>query len=48
MSENNQEKRVVWCNERMETNDMDFDDVVFSDECTVKLESHRRVTFYKN
>ena len=47
VSESNQEKRVVWCNERMETNDMDFDDVVFSDECTVQLESHRRVTFYK-
>ena len=47
VSESNQEKRVVWCNERMETNDMDFDDVVFSDECTVQSESHRRVTFYK-
>ena len=47
VSESNQEKRVVWCNGRMETNDMDFDDVVFSDECTVELESHRRVTFYK-
>ena len=47
VSESNQEKRVVWCNERIETNDMDFDDVVFSDECTVQLESHRRVTFYK-
>ena len=47
VSESNQEKRVVWCNESMETNDMDFDDVVFSDECTVQLESHRRVTFYK-
>ena len=47
VSEANQEKRVVWCNERMETSDMDFDDVVFSDECTVQLESHRRVMFYK-
>ena len=26
---------------------MDFDDVVFSDECTVQLESHRKITFYK-
>ena len=47
VSDANQEKRVVWCNERMEMSDMDFDDVVFSDECTVQLESHRRVTFYK-
>ena len=31
VSEANQEKRVVWCNERMEMSDMDFDDVVFTD-----------------
>ena len=37
VSEVNQEKRVDWCKERMETGDMDFDDVIFSDECTVQL-----------
>ena len=47
ISENNQEKRVEWCKERLETGDTDFDDVIFSDECTVQLESHRRITFYK-
>ena len=40
ISENNQEKRVEWCKERLETGDADFDDIIFSDECTVQLESH--------
>ena len=47
ISESNQEKRVEWCKERVETNDMDFDDVLFTDECRVQLDSHRRITFYK-
>ena len=47
ISEVNQEKRVEWCRERIATGDMDFDDVLFTDECTVQLESHRRITFYK-
>jgi len=47
VSEVNQEKRVEWCRERQETGDMEFDDVLFTDECTVQLDSHRRVTFYK-
>ena len=47
ISENNQEKRVEWCRERLDTGDTDFDDVIFTDECTVQLESHRRITFYK-
>ena len=47
VSEANQEKRVEWCKERQETGDVDFDDVLFTDKCTVQLESHRRITFYK-
>ena len=37
------EKWGEWCKERLETGDMDFDDVIFTDECTVQLESHRRI-----
>lgn len=47
ISESNQEKQVEWCKERQATGDVDFDDVIFTDECTVQLESHRRITFYK-
>ena len=42
-----EEKRVEWCKERIEKGDMDFYDVLFTDECTVQHESHRRITFYK-
>ena len=38
---------MEWCKERIESRDTDFDNVIFSDECTVQLESHRRITFYK-
>ena len=38
---------MEWCRERIPTGDMDFDDVLFTDECIVQLESHRRITFYK-
>ena len=47
ITENNQEKRVEWCRERLDTGDTDFDDVIFTDECMVQLESHRQITFYK-
>ena len=47
VSEANQEKHVEWCKEQQETGDVDFDDVLYTDICTVQLESHRRITFYK-
>ena len=47
ISEVNREKRVEWCTERVTTRDLEFDDVIFSDECTVQLELHCRITFYK-
>jgi len=47
VSEVNQEKQVEWCREQQETGDMESDDVLFTDECTVQLDSHRRVMFYK-
>lgn len=37
ISESNQEKRVEWCRERLDTGDTDFDDVIFTDECMVQL-----------
>ena len=35
------------CREQVQTGDMEFDDVTFTRECTVQLESHRRINFYK-
>jgi hypothetical protein len=37
--EANKVKRLAWA---LENQDDDFDDVIWSDECTVQLENHRR------
>ena len=41
--------RLEWCKRMMTGEDanLEFDDVVWTDECTVQLESHRLVTFRK-
>ena len=45
--EANKEKRLQWCKERVEQNDLEFDDVIFSDESSVQLESHRKTSYHK-
>lgn len=47
ISESNQEKRVEWCQKQVEEGDLEFENVVWTDECTVQLESHRRFCFRK-
>ena len=42
----NKEKRVLWVNKCLEDKEQ-FKDVVFTDECTVQLECHRRKSFRK-
>ena len=37
--ETNKKKRLDWCNERLAENDQ-FDNVVFTDECSVQLDSY--------
>lgn len=46
ISENNQEKRVQWCQIKYD-GDLEFEDVVWTDECIVQLESHRDFVFTK-
>ena len=43
----NKEKRKEWCQERVDNGDLDMDDVIFTDECTVQLECHRKVVYRK-
>ena len=45
--EANKEKRLLWCQERVEKNDLDLNDVIFSDESSVQLESHRKTCYHK-
>ena len=44
--EANKQKRLDWCIKQLEENE-DFHDVIWSDETTVQLESHRRYSFQK-
>ena len=42
----NKQKRVEWVNKCLE-NEEQFKDVIFTDECTVQLECHRKKSFRK-
>ena len=44
--EANKKKRLDWCKQRLEENDQ-FGDVIFTDECSVQLDSHGRLCFRK-
>ena len=44
--EANKKKRLDWCSERLAENDQ-FDNVIFTDECSVQLDSHGRLCFRK-
>ena len=47
ISEVNKEKRMEWCLDRVISGDLDLSDVIWTDECSVQLESHRKVTYHK-
>lgn len=40
----NKEKRLIWCVEQLHNNEQ-FDDVIFTDECSVQLDNHSRICF---
>ena len=43
----NKEKRKIWCEDQISGGDLEFDNVIFTDECTVELQSTRKVVFHK-
>ena len=45
-TEVNKEKRVEWCQEQIREGDLSFNNVVWTDEYTVQLESHCRTTYH--
>ena len=47
IAERNKEKRVEWCQEQIRAGDLRFTNVVWTDECTVQLESHRWMTYHR-
>lgn len=44
--ESNKAKRVMWCQEQI-NNHEEFENVIFTDECSVQLEQHSRLCFRK-
>ena len=44
--ERNKEKRVEWCNEMINSNET-FENVIFTDECSIQLDHHGRLCFRK-
>ena len=48
ISEVNKDKRMDWCLDRVLSNDLELSDVIWTDECLVQLESHRKITYPKH
>ena len=44
--ETNRLKRLAWCEERIEEGDC-FDDVIFTDECSIQMDHHGQICFRK-
>ena len=47
ISDVNKEKRMEWCLDRVISNDLELSDVIWTDECSIQLESHRKITYHK-
>ena len=47
INEVNKEKRMEWCLDRVLSNDLRLSDVIWTDECSVQLESHRKIMYHK-
>ena len=46
ITEQNQEKRLDFCKALIDTNDLEFSDVIWTDECSVQLEFHCKITYH--
>ena len=43
----NKEKHMDWYLERVRMDDIDTEDVIWTDECFVQLDVHRKITYHK-
>ena len=46
-NKSNEEKRIEFCKGLVMSNDLDFQDVIWTDKCSVQLELHREVTYHR-
>ena len=44
ISEVNEEKRVTWCLHHVTEGDLDFHDAIWTNECSIQLETHQRIS----
>ena len=47
ISEINKEKRMTWCLDRIAEGDLELSDVIWTDECSIQLESHCKIVYQK-
>ena len=47
IGEVNKEKRMMWCLDRVVEGDLDLADVIWTDESSIQLESHRKIIYQK-
>ena len=47
ISEVNKEKKIEWRLDRVLLNDLELSDVIWTDECSVQLESHHKISCHK-
>ena len=47
ISEISKEKRMTWCMDRIAERDLQLSDVIWTDESSIQLESHQKVTYQK-
>ena len=47
ISEVNKEKRMTWCLDRVAVGDLELSDVIWMDESSIQLESHRKTVYQK-
>ena len=45
--EGNQEKRLEFCKQLIIRNDLELANVIWTDECSVQMESHRKITYHR-
>ena len=47
ISEINKEKRMTWCLDRVAEGDLELSDVIWTDESSIQLQSHRKTVYQK-
>jgi len=38
---------MTWCLDRIAEGDLELSDVIWTDECSIQLESHRKIVYQK-